>query len=484
MATNIAEFISVLRRIRDVIYPEVEVIYENTATLESKAEQSKIAAAASAAASASSASTATTRANEIKNVSAQANTLSSGSLATVSYNSTDGKFTFGLPVGAKGDKGESYTINASGTTARRAAYDTQSVGFSYLDITLSIVYFKLSAASGDWSTGTSFGRGEDGANGADGTGITSIAFHSTTSDNGLASQPGGIDTYRITLSNSNTYNISLTNGNDLNINGYGDKTIPKDDDEFAIADSDSYFNLKKLSIRNLKSSINSGFKNYIINGKKAVNQRALTSTDNSYNQDRWYKSGVNWFQGIEGNNNLINGKTYTLSWVGAATASYYVGNATSSTINAQTFTSIANGGSFTLTIGAGQNLWIKFVSNATGSTFNFVQLEEGSVATPFEDRPIGLELSLCQRYYEANIKCGYIGSPFNNGVSYGGTFSMSHKRVLPTFTFASDANHGNFPTGIPAIDEIRLSGFRAFKNATVAGGQAHWSTLVNASAEL
>ena len=28
-----------------------------------------------------------------------------------------------------------------------------------------------------------------------------------------------------------------------------------------------------------------------------------------------------------------------------------------------------------------------------------VQLEEGSVATPFEHRPIGLELSLCQRYY-------------------------------------------------------------------------------------
>jgi hypothetical protein len=29
-----------------------------------------------------------------------------------------------------------------------------------------------------------------------------------------------------------------------------------------------------------------------------------------------------------------------------------------------------------------------------------VQLEEGSVATPFENRPIGTELALCQRYYE------------------------------------------------------------------------------------
>jgi hypothetical protein len=31
-----------------------------------------------------------------------------------------------------------------------------------------------------------------------------------------------------------------------------------------------------------------------------------------------------------------------------------------------------------------------------------VQVEEGSVATPFEQRPIGMELSLCQRYYEAS----------------------------------------------------------------------------------
>ena len=252
---NIPEFISVLRRIRDEIYPKVEEMYESTAILESEAELSKNAAAASAAASASSAVTATTKSNEIKNVSAQANTLSSGSLATVSYNSTDGKFTFGIPLGAKGDKGESYTINATGTTAGRAAYDTQAFGFSYLDIALSIVYFKLSATSGDWSTGKSFGRGEDGAAGANGIGITSIAFYSTTSTNGLAAQLGGIDTYRITLSNSNTYDISLTNGNELNINGYNDKMIPKDNDEFVIADIDSSFSLKKLSFTNLKATL-------------------------------------------------------------------------------------------------------------------------------------------------------------------------------------------------------------------------------------
>ena len=157
-------------------------------------------------------------------------------------------------------------------------------------------------------------------------------------------------------------------------------------------------NASQIEVQEEQVSPFVGFKNYIINGKKVVNQRGLTSTDNSYNQDRWYKSGNNWYQGIEGDNNLINDKTYTLSWTGNATASYYVGTATSSTIDSQTFIPVENGGSFTLTISAGQNLWIKFESNATGSTFNFVQLEQGSVATPFEQRPYGLELSLCQFY--------------------------------------------------------------------------------------
>lgn len=113
-----------------------------------------------------------------------------------------------------------------------------------------------------------------------------------------------------------------------------------------------------------------------------------------------------------------------------------------------------------------------------------VQLEEGSVATPFENRPYGLELSLCQRYYEADIKCGYVGVPSVTNASYGGTFSMLHKRVQPTVTFASDADHSNFTTGFPTVHEITLSGFRAYKNSTAAGVQAAWSVLLNASAEL
>ena len=207
---------------------------------------------------------------------------------------------------------------------------------------------------------------------------------------------------------------------------------------------------------------NFGFKNYIINGNKSINQRGLTATDNSYNQDRWYKAGNNWYQGIE-LLSLTSGKTYTLSWTGAATAGYYVGNATSATINAQTFTSIANGGSFTLTISTGQNLWIKFASDATGSTFNNVQLEQGSVATPFENRPFGLEEMLCQRYYEK-------GSVLAEFMSPGTTQYFSRivefkvkKRVYPSVVISFAGVNG----------KVRVSDAPAFSTNILVSADLH-----------
>lgn len=65
-----------------------------------------------------------------------------------------------------------------------------------------------------------------------------------------------------------------------------------------------------------------------------------------------------------------------------------------------------------------------------------VQLEEGSVATPFENRPYGLELSLCQRYYEVisvpNYQHVCYGQIMDNSLTMF-TFTMSQpKRQIPT----------------------------------------------------
>jgi hypothetical protein len=109
-----------------------------------------------------------------------------------------------------------------------------------------------------------------------------------------------------------------------------------------------------------------------------------------------------------------------------------------------------------LSIGAGANIsaapgsWIAgvFVSatgatsitNTNGATFQItgVQLEAGSVATPFERRPYGTELTLCLRYYEnAIISSGqsiYQMENFTESlVRVSGLWAVE-KRASPTIT--------------------------------------------------
>jgi hypothetical protein len=66
----------------------------------------------------------------------------------------------------------------------------------------------------------------------------------------------------------------------------------------------------------------------------------------------------------------------------------------------------------------GATNWI----STSGATFYItgVQLEVGSVATPFERRPYGMELSLCQRYYY-RLKATGANYPFGIAQCYGTT---------------------------------------------------------------
>lgn len=72
------------------------------------------------------------------------------------------------PQGVQGLAGQSFTPDAVGTTGQRATYDAEPAGFSFLDTVPGVIYFKLSNTSGDWSFGTPFGRGPQGPQGIQG----------------------------------------------------------------------------------------------------------------------------------------------------------------------------------------------------------------------------------------------------------------------------------------------------------------------------
>lgn len=71
-------------------------------------------------------------------------------------------------TGATGPQGDAYPIGVEGLFTGRAAYDGEAANFSYLAVDTATLYWKLSATSGDWSSGVTFGKGETGLQGEKG----------------------------------------------------------------------------------------------------------------------------------------------------------------------------------------------------------------------------------------------------------------------------------------------------------------------------
>ena len=112
-----------------------------------------------------------------------------------------------------------------------------------------------------------------------------------------------------------------------------------------------------------------------------------------------------------------------------------------------------------------------------------VQLEPGPVATPFERRPIGTELSLCQRYYEIapNAWCGQVvatGAYYNLGV-----FKVT-KRSAPSMTSIQQAGLGNGGFGTRTAFSSTTAGFIVSGTSTGTINGAGWEDSWAASIEL
>ena len=127
-----------------------------------------------------------------------------------------------------------------------------------------------------------------------------------------------------------------------------------------------------LTVPSLNGGQLAGFRNVLINGALAINQRGVTiaaAAVGKYGPDRWKKVDAGNMTQIVEAGSFEPGATYTLS--GAV-------------VTTQQLTAPATG-DWTL-----PNIPIAATK---------IQLELGTVATPFERRPIGTELALCQRYY-------------------------------------------------------------------------------------
>lgn len=174
--TNLNVNIDALLAVNTNIVPNLaEILLADTNA--TSASLSQVQAAASANTSSIDASNAATSAatalgylNQFSNIATQANTLTAGSNASASYNSTTGILTLGIPQGIKGDKGDAFTVDAFGTFAAKSTYDAQVLGFAYLAVDTSTLYFKQSGTSGDWSAGSLFGKGDTGDTGVQGFG--------------------------------------------------------------------------------------------------------------------------------------------------------------------------------------------------------------------------------------------------------------------------------------------------------------------------
>ena len=292
-------------------------------------------------------------------------------------------------------------------------------------------------------------------------------------------------------------------------------------------------------------------RNLIINGAMSINQRAATSgVTSGYFVDRFQLSGVSASAVITSNTptefptaitvSATSGNPIILQKIESkmvqhlsgkvVTVSFYaknISNATTLYTSLQYAGSADNFGS-TTTISE-QNLgnlttdWVKYTASWTvpagglnglslnilcagSSTFTMgvtgVQLEVGSVATPFDHRSFGEELSLCQRYYE-QVGSGAPALANSSTQFWTGYQFKTEKRAEPTASVIAStvryfkygiANRDNSSPSIgqayysPRAANIRVDGFSSLtaNESTITGGSTsnHRDVMFAFDAEL
>jgi hypothetical protein len=126
------------------------------------------------------------------------------------------------------------------------------------------------------------------------------------------------------------------------------------------------------------------------------------------------------------------------------------------------------------------------VVGTNGATFYItgVQLEAGSVATPFERRDYGRELIMCQRYYQI-WSTGWSGVSASSGYQYSSAVGFkADMRTTPTFGVSSQTNSGRYPSANYFVGTASQYGGYVGYTAASSGGNDAWTVTGTASAEL
>jgi hypothetical protein len=117
----------------------------------------------------------------------------------------------------------------------------------------------------------------------------------------------------------------------------------------------------------------------------------------------------------------------------------------------------------------GSYIWPQTAGNYI--EFTGVQLEKGTVATPFEFRPYATELALCQRYYyrtpdvqNSKTLVGMVESATSSNITMALPVQM---RANPTVSFASGARHYSIGSGLSAVAPIITSQQSSPGNASI-----------------
>jgi hypothetical protein len=246
-----------------------------------------------------------------------------------------------------------------------------------------------------------------------------------------------------------------------------------------------YTNSSWQAIQSTSSGQFAGLRNIIINGwvntAFEINQRVVTyaaAAVGGYFADRWKKTAGGMTQIIE-SGFFVPSSVYTLSGVGVTTTQ--------------------------ITSPAAGNWTLPDIP----STASYIQLEYGYVATPFELRNPGLELLLCQRYYEKSypmsVSPGTAGSEYGNsfiGLSVASSLVIGQgvfqivKRVTPTIVVYSTTSGiaGNVYCDSASVDRtftVNVPYTTGFAGLTKVGAAdlnpaipQSWSAAWTADAEL